>query len=65
MLWYLLADYFKVPMDKSEAPTAEAKPMDLAGCATDEKPTWSKIVAKRGGETGVNADELAPLGCTI
>ncbi|KAE8370812.1 hypothetical protein BDV27DRAFT_164979 [Aspergillus caelatus] len=55
-LWYLLADYFKVPMDKFEPPTEETKPMDMEEWAKDKKSTWEKIVSKDGGD--VNAFQL-------
>lgn len=49
-LWYLLAEYFKVPMTNFEAPTDTTKPIDLVDWAKDKKPTWEKIVAKHGGD---------------
>jgi hypothetical protein len=49
-LWHYLAEYFKVPMDKFEAPTEETQPMDLVEWAKDKKPVWESIVAKHGGD---------------
>ncbi|KAJ5824682.1 hypothetical protein N7447_007022 [Penicillium robsamsonii] len=49
-LWHLLADYFKVPMDKFEAPTEQTKSMNMGEWAKDKKPIWERIVAKYGGE---------------
>ncbi|GLA90027.1 hypothetical protein AtubIFM56815_005574 [Aspergillus tubingensis] len=49
-LWHLLARYFKVPMDKFEAPTEATQPFDLAEWAQDKKPVWERIVAKYGGD---------------